>query len=301
VRLNTSLPTIKPLSRAGVSVSAHPAADFSARNATASKSNVLAMLPRKVASRPAAISREAGESPEDTTTRRTGWQEVSNGLAGMGNRLPCAFPHPEDGRPDPPRGREGRAAKGTKSRTARRAARKRSSSPLSSTERIRQWDRDNLIIGRSVSKRYKRPLATGGLRHVVNYAFLALLNAVQHVQIVPLTAAANAREGLRDQILQRRAYGHTTNRKLVGTGNVLEGGSIMKSDYVELRYFVPGADRDALDRHSDAMMDALLVEPNLTDPDRITTSSSQSRIRHPTKRRCRARFYRLTVSTARIM
>jgi hypothetical protein len=27
--------------------------------------------------------------------------------------------------------------------------------------------------------------------------------------------------------------------KLVGTGNVLEGGSIMKSDYVELRYFVP--------------------------------------------------------------
>lgn len=41
----------------------------------------------------------------------------------------------------------------------------------------------------------------------------------------------------------------------------------MKSYYVELRYFVPGADRDALDRHSDAMMDALLVEPNLTDPD----------------------------------
>jgi hypothetical protein len=45
------------------------------------------------------------------------------------------------------------------------------------------------------------------------------------------------------------------------------------------------------------MMDALLVEPNLTDPDRITTSSSQSRIRYPTKRRCRARFYRLTVNT----
>lgn len=41
----------------------------------------------------------------------------------------------------------------------------------------------------------------------------------------------------------------------------------MKSYYVELRYFVSGVDRDTLDRHSDAMMVALLVEPNLTDPD----------------------------------
>ncbi|MGH3569955.1 MAG: hypothetical protein ACRDRH_28880 [Pseudonocardia sp.] len=41
----------------------------------------------------------------------------------------------------------------------------------------------------------------------------------------------------------------------------------MNSYYVELRYLVPGADRDALDRHTDAMMDALLVEPHLTDPD----------------------------------
>jgi hypothetical protein len=41
----------------------------------------------------------------------------------------------------------------------------------------------------------------------------------------------------------------------------------MKSYYVELRYFVSGADRDALDRHNDAMMDVLLIEPNLTDPD----------------------------------
>lgn len=41
----------------------------------------------------------------------------------------------------------------------------------------------------------------------------------------------------------------------------------MSSYYVELRYFVQGLDRDALDQHSDAVMDALLVEPNLTDPD----------------------------------
>ena len=45
--------------------------------------------------------------------------------------------------------------------------------------------------------------------------------------------------------------------KLAETGNVLEGGSITKSDYVDLRYFVPGANRDALDRHSNSMMDAL--------------------------------------------
>lgn len=41
----------------------------------------------------------------------------------------------------------------------------------------------------------------------------------------------------------------------------------MNSYYVELRYFVPDADRDTLDRHSDAIMEALLVEPNLTAPD----------------------------------
>lgn len=39
------------------------------------------------------------------------------------------------------------------------------------------------------------------------------------------------------------------------------------SYYVELRYFVRNAERDHLDRHSDAVMDAVLVEPNLTDPD----------------------------------
>lgn len=37
--------------------------------------------------------------------------------------------------------------------------------------------------------------------------------------------------------------------------------------HVELRYIAPDVERDDLDRHSDAMMDALLVEPNLTDPD----------------------------------
>jgi len=41
----------------------------------------------------------------------------------------------------------------------------------------------------------------------------------------------------------------------------------MNSYYVELRYFVPGTERDGLDRHSDAVMEALLVEPNLIDPD----------------------------------
>lgn len=41
----------------------------------------------------------------------------------------------------------------------------------------------------------------------------------------------------------------------------------MNGYYVELRYVATGLQRDALDRHSDAVMDALLVEPNLTDPD----------------------------------
>jgi len=41
----------------------------------------------------------------------------------------------------------------------------------------------------------------------------------------------------------------------------------MSSYYVELRYVIPGASRGTLDRHSDAMMDALLVEPNLNEPD----------------------------------
>lgn len=41
----------------------------------------------------------------------------------------------------------------------------------------------------------------------------------------------------------------------------------MSSCVVELRYFVRGVGRDVLDWHVDAMMDALLIEPNLTDPD----------------------------------
>lgn len=41
----------------------------------------------------------------------------------------------------------------------------------------------------------------------------------------------------------------------------------MNSYYVELRYIAPDAERDDLDRHSDAVMNALLVEPNLDDPD----------------------------------
>lgn len=41
----------------------------------------------------------------------------------------------------------------------------------------------------------------------------------------------------------------------------------MNSYYVELRYIASHADRGELDQHSDAMMAALLVEPNLIDPD----------------------------------
>jgi len=41
----------------------------------------------------------------------------------------------------------------------------------------------------------------------------------------------------------------------------------MNSYYVELRYIAPETERDDLDRHSDAVMEALLVEPNLTEPD----------------------------------
>lgn len=41
----------------------------------------------------------------------------------------------------------------------------------------------------------------------------------------------------------------------------------MRNYYIELRYLLPGLDRDTMDRHSDDLMDALLIEPNLTDPD----------------------------------
>lgn len=41
----------------------------------------------------------------------------------------------------------------------------------------------------------------------------------------------------------------------------------MNSYYIEVRYTLEGVRREALDQHSDAMMDALLVEPSLTDPD----------------------------------
>ncbi|MGI9004496.1 MAG: hypothetical protein ACR2GH_23070 [Pseudonocardia sp.] len=41
----------------------------------------------------------------------------------------------------------------------------------------------------------------------------------------------------------------------------------MASYYVELRHHTPNTQQDDLDRHTDAMMDALLVEPNLTDAD----------------------------------
>lgn len=41
----------------------------------------------------------------------------------------------------------------------------------------------------------------------------------------------------------------------------------MNSYYVELRYLAPNTRQDILDRHTDAVMEALLVEPNLTDPD----------------------------------
>lgn len=37
--------------------------------------------------------------------------------------------------------------------------------------------------------------------------------------------------------------------------------------YVEVTYTSPDAGHDDLDRHGDAMMDALQVEPNLIDPD----------------------------------
>jgi hypothetical protein len=55
---------------------------------------------------------------------------------------------------------------------------------------------------------------------------------------------------------------------MVEAGDLLGGGaSIMNSYYVELRYVLTDVDRDVLDQHSDAVMDALLVEPNLADPD----------------------------------
>lgn len=42
---------------------------------------------------------------------------------------------------------------------------------------------------------------------------------------------------------------------------------MMSSYYVELRYAMPGASREALDATVDELMEALLVEPNVTDPD----------------------------------
>lgn len=55
---------------------------------------------------------------------------------------------------------------------------------------------------------------------------------------------------------------------MVETGNLLEGGvPTVRTYYIELRYLLPGLDQDTLDQHSDDLTDALLVEPNLIDPD----------------------------------
>ncbi|MGH3567411.1 MAG: hypothetical protein ACRDRH_15530 [Pseudonocardia sp.] len=59
----------------------------------------------------------------------------------------------------------------------------------------------------------------------------------------------------------------------------------MNSYYVELRYFVPGTERDDRDRHSDAVMEALLVEPNLIDPDvSVAPGARRDPVRGPSRR-----------------
>lgn len=46
---------------------------------------------------------------------------------------------------------------------------------------------------------------------------------------------------------------------------MLEGGGVINRYYLEVRYQVTPV--DAVDEHTDAMLDALSVEPNLIDPD----------------------------------
>jgi hypothetical protein len=54
---------------------------------------------------------------------------------------------------------------------------------------------------------------------------------------------------------------------MVEEDEVLEGGPSMSSYYVEIQYLWEGAARDQLDTHADVLMEALMVEPNLIDPD----------------------------------
>lgn len=52
---------------------------------------------------------------------------------------------------------------------------------------------------------------------------------------------------------------------MVEAGDVLGGGTVKTRYYLEVRYRVTPV--DTVDEHTDAMMDALLIEPNLIDAD----------------------------------